>query len=84
MHARLDNCSAYVCNGANSPKIVILDGDHANQTGPWCDLNTSDTEYIWMHVERSSAGTSCVYAYLEIKVPDTTIYARYIITFEIT
>jgi hypothetical protein len=37
-----------------------------------------------MHVETSSAGTSYVYAYLEIKVPNTTIYARYIITFEIT
>ncbi len=81
---RLDNCSIYIYNGSNSTQIVILNGIYDQQTGPWYDLNATDTEYIWMHVEVSSAGTSYIYTYLEILVPDTTVYARYIIAFEIT
>ncbi len=81
---RLDNCSINIYDGSNSTQIVIFNGVFESQTGPWYDLNTSDTEYIWMHVETSSAGTSYVYAYLEILVPDKTTYARYVITFEIT
>jgi hypothetical protein len=81
---RLDNCSIYIYDGSNSTQIVILNGAYQNQTGPWYDLNASDTEYIWMRVETSSPGTSYVYVYLEILVPSKTIYARYIITFKIT
>jgi len=81
---RLDNCSIYIYDGSNSTQIVILNGTYNQQTGPWYDLAASDTEYIWMHVATSSPGTSYVYAYLEIKVPDKTVYARYVITFEIT
>jgi len=84
VRARLDNCWVCSCDGSNSTQIVILNGTYDNETGPWYDLNALDTEYIWMHTEKSGAGTSCVYAYLEIKVSDTTVYARYIITFEIT
>jgi len=81
---RLNNCSIYIYNGSNSTQIVILNGDYENKTGPWYDLAASATEYIWMHVETSSAGTSYVYVYLEILVPNKTTYARYIIAFEIT
>ena len=81
---RLDNCSIYIYDGFNSTQIVILNGDYENKTGPWYNLNASDTEYIWMHIEASSAGTSYIYTYLEILVPTTTTYARYIITFKIT
>jgi len=80
---RLDNCSIYIYDGSNSTQIVIIDGNYSQQSGLWYDLNASDTEYIWMHVETSSSGTSYVYAYLEIKVPDKTVYAQYVITFEI-
>ena len=80
---RLNNCTIYIYNGSNSTQIVILNGAYQNQTGPWYDLNASDTEYLWMHVETSGAGTSYVYVYLEILVPNKTTYARYIITFEI-
>jgi predicted ATPase len=82
--SRLSNCSIYIYNGSNSTQIVILNGDYENQTGPWIDLNASDTEYIWMHVETSSAGTSSVYVHLEICTPDTTTYAQYLIEFRIT
>ena len=82
---RLDNCSIYIYNGSNSTQIVILNGVYDQQMpNSWYNLTALDTEYIWTHVETSSGGTSYVYAYLEILVPDTTTYARYIITFEIT
>jgi hypothetical protein len=78
------NCSIYIYDGSDSTQIVILNGTYVNQTGPLNNLNASDTEYIWMHVETSGAETYYVYVYLEIRVPDKTTYARYIITFEIT
>jgi len=84
VRVRLDNFLIYIYDGCNSTQILIFNGAYDKQTGPWYNRNASDTEYIWMHVETSNPGTSCVYAYLEIKVPDTTILARYIITFEIT
>jgi hypothetical protein len=80
---RLKNCSIYIYDGSNSTQIVILNGTYKNQTGPWYDLNASDTEYIWMYIEAPSDETFHIYTYLEIKVPDKTVYARYIITFEI-
>jgi len=82
--SRLSNCSIYIYDGSNSPQIVIVNGNYTQQTGLWYDLAVSDTEYIWMHVETTSAGTSFVYAYLETRVPSTTTYVQYIITFEIT
>jgi len=82
--SRLDNCTIYIYNGSNSTQIIILNGAYNQQTGPWIDLNASDTEYIWMHVETSSVGTSYIYTYLEIRVPNSTVYAQYIITFKIT
>jgi hypothetical protein len=82
--SRLTNCTIYIYNGSNSTQIIILNGAYNQQTGPWYDLNASDTEYIWMHVETSSAGTSTVYVYLEIRVPNKTVYVRYVIQFEIT
>jgi len=82
--SRLDNCTIYIYNGSNSTQITILNGAYNQQTGPWIDLNATDTEYIWMHVETSSAGTSYIYTYLEIRVPNKTVYAQYIITFKIT
>jgi len=80
---QLDNCSIYIYGGSNSTQIVILNGNYNQQTGPWYDLNASATEYIWMHIEAPSGETFYIYTYLEILVPDTTVYARYIITFEI-
>jgi len=80
---RLYNCSIYIYDGSNSTQILISNGVYSQPTGPWYDLAASGTDYIWMHVETSSAGTSYVYAYLEILTPETTTYARYVITFEI-
>jgi len=81
---RLTNCTIYIYDGSNSTQIIILNGLYDQQTGSLYDLLASDTIYFVMHVETSTAGTSIVYVYLEIFVPSTTVYARYIITFEIT
>lgn len=81
---RLNNCSIFIYNGSNSTQITISNGSYSQQTGPWYDLTASDTEFIWMHVEASSTGTSCVYVYLEILVPSITTYAQHIVTFVIT
>lgn len=81
---QLLNCSIYIYDGSNSTQIVILNGTYDSQTGPWFDLNALATEYIWIHVEMAGGGTSYVYVYLEIKVPNCTVYIRNIITFEIT
>ena len=80
--ARLDNCFIYIYDGCNSTQILISNGAYDKQTGPWYNRNASDTEYIWMHVETSNPGTSCVYAYLEIKVPNSSTYILRVITFE--
>jgi len=82
--SRLYNCSIYIRNGSNSTQIVISNGDYNQRNGSLNDLIGSDTLFIWLHVETSSVGTSYVYAYLEIFVPNTTTCARYIIAFEIT
>jgi hypothetical protein len=81
---RLKNCSIYIYNGSNSTQIVIFNGAYSQQTGPWYDLVALDVEYIWLHAEVFNVGTSYIYAYLEILTPNTSTYARYIITFEIT
>lgn len=81
---RLTNCSIYLYNGSNSTQIIILNGAYNQQTGPWYDLTALDTEYIWMHVESSSAGTSYVDTYLEIVTPNNGFHVFYKITFKIT
>jgi hypothetical protein len=84
--SRLQNCTIYFHNSTDgtSNQIIIENGFYIKQTGPWYDLGDSETIYIAMTVQANSAATSCVYAYLEIRTPNTTTYAQYVITFEIT
>jgi len=83
---RLQNCTIYFHNSTDgtSNQIIIENGSYINQTGPWYDLGASETIYIAMTVQANSAAISYVYAYLEIRTPNTTTYAQYVITFEIT
>jgi len=83
---RLQNCTIYFHNSSDgtSRQIYIQNGACINQTGPWYDLGDSETIYIAMTVQATSTGTSYVRTYLEILVPNTSTYAQYIITFEIT
>jgi hypothetical protein len=77
------NCSIYIYDGANSTQIIVQNGSLVQGLGPSYGLNASDTECIWMHVETSETGISYIYAYLEILIPETTAYVRYVIAFEI-
>jgi len=83
---RLQNCTIYFHNSSDgtSRQIYIQNGLYTNQTGPWYDLDDSETIYIAMTAQANSIATSYVRTYLEIRVPGTTTYAQYIITFEIT
>jgi hypothetical protein len=83
---RLQDCTIYFHNSSDgtSNQIIIENGSYINQTGPWYDLGESETIYIAMTVKANSAATSYVYAYLEIRTPNTTTCAQYAITFEIT
>ena len=84
--SRLQNCTIYFHNSTDgtSNQIIIENGSYINQTGLWYDLGDSETIYIAMTVNANSAATSYVYTYLEIRTPNTTTYAQYVITFEIT
>jgi len=83
---RLQNCTIYFHNSTDgtSNQIIIENGSYVNQTGSWYDLGNSETIYIAITVQAKIAATSYVYAYLEIRTPNTTTYAQYLITFEIT
>ena len=83
---RLQNCTIYFYNSTdgNSNQIEIQNGVYINETGPWYDLGDSETIYIALTVQANSIGTSSIFTYLEVRKPSTTIYAQYIITFEIT
>ncbi|MCW4001640.1 MAG: hypothetical protein NWE97_00410 [Candidatus Bathyarchaeota archaeon] len=83
---RLQNCTIYFHNSTDgtSSQIDIQDGSYTNQTGPWYDLGDSETIYIALTVQANSTATSYICTYLEIRTPNTTTYAQYVITFEIT
>jgi len=49
-----------------------------------CMHAASTTIYIALTASTNNTETSNIYVYLEILVPNTTTYAQYIITFEIT
>jgi hypothetical protein len=80
---RLMNCSICIYDGSNSTQISILNGAYSQQTGAWYDLAALDTEYVWLHVERSDAGTSSIYMYLEVLIPNTSTYAQYAVALDI-
>lgn len=83
---RLNNCTIYLHNGGNLSQIIIISGEYTQQVGDWYDLvgsGADGTDFIAMHIE-ATVGTSYIYVYLEILIPSTSTYARYIITFEIT
>jgi len=83
---RLQNCTIYFHNSTDgtSSQLVIENGLFTNETGPWYDLGDSETIYIAMATQANSTGTSSIYTYLEVLIANTSTYAQYIITFEIS
>ena len=84
--SRLENCTVYFHNSTDgvSGQIYIENGAYTQDVGPWYNLSSLTTIYIAMTAQANSTATSYVYTYLEIRIPGTTTYAQYIITFEIT
>jgi len=82
---RLSNTTISFHDGSTSNQIIINGGIITQSEGPQYDLVGSATIYISMsNVQASASGTSYLYVYLKILVPDTSTYSLYIITFEIT
>jgi len=84
--SRLENCTIYFHNSTDgtSGQISIENGVSSQDIGPWYNLPSSETIYIAMTAQANSTATSYIRTRLEIRIPSTTIYAQYIITFEIT
>jgi signal peptidase I len=81
----LQNCTVYFHNGAEtSSQIVINEGTYVQDLGDWNTLPPSSIIYVAVSISANSTATSLIYSYLEIKTPNTGIYAIYKITFEIT
>ncbi|MEM2092268.1 MAG: hypothetical protein QXR59_03150, partial [Candidatus Bathyarchaeia archaeon] len=82
---RLSNCTIYfhTLNGASN-QIVIINGEYSQQQGDWYDLTGLSTVYIAMAVSTLNSGTSRIYTYLEVNVPNTTVYNLLTIEFEIS
>ena len=83
--ARALNTTISFHDGTTSDQIIISGGSIDQSEGPPYNLTGSATIYIKMsNVGATSSGTSYIYVYLKILVPDTSTYALYVITFEIT
>lgn len=83
---RLRNCTVYFHNSTDgtSSQISIQNGAYTQDVGTWYNLSSLTTVHTAITAEASSQGTSYVYVYLEILVPDKTTYAQYVVTFQIT
>jgi hypothetical protein len=84
---RLNNCTIYFHNASDgfSGQVYIVNGNYAQQAGPWYDLPASPAErYIAVALEADNSEVSYINVYLEILIPNKTTYIRYILTFEFT
>jgi hypothetical protein len=84
---RLNNCTLYFRSSLDgtSRQIYIQNGAYVTQTGPWYDIEASPAErYIAVTLDANNSQISYVNVYLELLVPNKTVYVQYVITFEIT
>ena len=72
-------------DGTSSDQIIVNDGAVTQTEGPPYSLTGNATVYISMsNLQSINAETSYLYVYLKIRIPNTTTYLLYVITFEIT
>ena len=84
---RILNLTISFYDGASSDQIIVGNGNITQPEGRLYNLpgGVGSTVKISMsNLQASTSGTSYLYVYLKILVPDTTTYLLYIITFEIT
>lgn len=79
---RLNEFFITLHDGSSSTQVHIIRGSYTLQIGDWYDLLALGTDYIAVTSSLSIAGTSFLYTYLEILIPDSGVYTLYKITFE--
>jgi hypothetical protein len=85
--SRLSSLNISLHDGASSNQIAVSGGSIVKSEGEPYNLlgGAGSTIYISItNLQEISSGTSYLYVYLKILVPDTSTYSLYIITFEIT
>jgi hypothetical protein len=85
--ARLSSTIISFHDGTPSDQIVVTNGSITQSQGPLYSLpgGAGSTIYVSMsNPQASTTGTSYLYVYLKVLVPNTTTYSLYAITFEIT
>ena len=82
---RLQNCTVYFHNstGGRSDQISVQNGIYVLDVGSWYNLASSSTIFIGVLAQASSIGLSGIYAYLDVRVANTTTYVRYIIEVDV-
>lgn len=85
--SRLSSLNISLHDGASSNQIAVSGGSIVKSEGEPYNLpgGAGSTIYISItNLQEITSGTSYLYVYLKILVPDTSTYSLYIITFEIT
>lgn len=83
--SRLSSAIIRFHDGISSDQIIISGGVVTQSEGPQYDLPGNSTRYISIvNLNADTSGTSHLYVYLKILVPNTSTYSLFIITFEIT
>ena len=79
------NTTIVLHNDSTSSEQIYLNGSLI-QTDNCYNLTSNSTIYIGVMnlVENSSEGATVLHVYLRMRIPDTTTYTLYIITFEFT
>jgi hypothetical protein len=78
---RLSNCTIYFRSGSYSSQIYVDRGTYGQPVGSWYDLQVSGTVHVGIITSASGALPSKICVYLEVLVPQTTVYYQYILTF---
>jgi hypothetical protein len=85
--SRLSSLNISLHDGASNNQIAISGGSIVKSEGEPYNLlgGAGSTIYISItNLQEITSGTSYLYVYLKISVPDTSTYSFYMITFEIT
>ena len=82
---RLTNTTISFHDGTSSDQVIISNGNITQSEGTIYNLTGNVIMYIKIgNVQANATGTSYLYTYLKILVPNTSTYSLFIITVEIT
>jgi len=79
------NATIIIHNNSTSSTQIELSGGNITQYNDYYNLTSNTTIHIRVqNLVRNSSETTLLHVYLRIRIPNTTTYASYIITFEFT